>query len=138
MSVPTIVNAAIQTTITVIALIATVTYDGLSASALWKRQDVVASERLIDLGFSDFWAGVTIGSFGLVGSLVVVVLLWETCSGLSARMASWSRTSNGRIAEAFVHSLIPVALAYFVARFPGPHVSMNPVIGVPKSARITY
>ena len=98
-------------------LIATVTYDGLSASGLWKRQDVVASERLIDVGFSDFWAGVTIGTFGLVGSLVVVVLLYEACSALSGRMAKWSRTSNGRVAEAFVHSLIPIALAYFVAHY---------------------
>ncbi|NQU37870.1 MAG: hypothetical protein HQ526_09800 [Actinobacteria bacterium] len=98
-------------------LIATVTYDGLSASGIWKRQDVIASERLINLGFNDFWAGIIIGTVGLLGSLVVVIILYEVCSLISARLANWKTTTNGRIAEAFVHSLIPIALAYFIAHY---------------------
>jgi len=101
----------------VCVLIATVTYDGLSASALWRRQDVFASERLIDLGASDFLAGVLIGTVGLAGSLAVVLALYEACSALSAKLAGWRTTSNGRVASAFVHSLIPIALAYFVAHY---------------------
>lgn len=98
-------------------LIATVTYDGLSASALWKRRDVIASERLIDLGLSDFTAGVLIGTFGLLGSLALIVLLYEGFAALSGRVAGWRSTSNGRIALAFLHSLVPIALAYFVAHY---------------------
>jgi len=98
-------------------LIATVTYDGLSASGLWQRRDVIASERLIDLGFSDFTAGVLIGTFGLLGSLAAIVLLYEGFAALSGRVAGWRSTSNGRIALAFLHSLVPIALAYFVAHY---------------------
>lgn len=98
-------------------LIATVTYDGLSASGLWKRRDVIASERLIDLGFSDFTAGVLIGTLGLLGSLAVIALLYEGFSALSGRLAGWKSTSQGRISIAFLHSLVPIALAYFVAHY---------------------
>lgn len=98
-------------------LIATVTYDGLSASGLWKRRDVIASERLIDLGLSDLWAGVLIGTFGLLGSLAAFALLYEGFSALSGRLAGWRGTSNGRMAVAFLHSLVPIALAYFVAHY---------------------
>jgi hypothetical protein len=98
-------------------LIATVTYDGLSASGLWQRRDVIASERLIDLGLSDFWAGVVIGTFGLLGSLAAFALLYEGFSALSGRLAGWRGTSNGRMAVAFLHSLVPIALAYFVAHY---------------------
>ncbi len=98
-------------------LIATVTYDGLSASGLWKRRDVIASERLIDLGLSDLWAGVLIGTIGLLGSLAAFALLYEGFSALSGRLAGWRGTSNGRMAVAFLHSLVPIALAYFVAHY---------------------
>jgi len=98
-------------------LIATVTYDGLSASGLWQRRDVIASERLIDLGLSDLWAGVLIGTFGLLGSLAAFALLYEGFSALSGRLAGWRGTSNGRMAVAFLHSLVPIALAYFVAHY---------------------
>jgi hypothetical protein len=98
-------------------LIATVTYDGLSASRLWEYRDVIASERLIGLGFSDFTAGVIIGTLGLLGSLAVFALLYEGFSFASARVAGWRSTTNGRLAVAFIHSLVPIALAYFVAHY---------------------
>lgn len=101
----------------VAVLIATVTYDGLSATAFWARRDVAASERLIDVGLSDFQAGVLIGSFGLLGSLSVFSLGYELCSAVSGRVARWRHTSVGRVAVAFAHSLVPIAFAYFVAHY---------------------
>jgi hypothetical protein len=98
-------------------LIATVTYDGLSTSQFWKRQDVAATERLIDLGLNDFQAGVLIGTFGLLASLAAFVLAYEVFSAVSARLAGWRSTSVGRVSRAFVHSLIPIAFAYFVAHY---------------------
>ena len=98
-------------------LIATVTYDGLSTSPFWKVRDVAASERLIDLGLNDFQAGVLIGTFGLVGSLVVFVLAFEFFAWASGRLANWGYTSVGRVASTFAHSLIPIAMAYFVAHY---------------------
>jgi hypothetical protein len=98
-------------------LIATVTYDGLSTSPFWKRRDVAATERLIDLGLNDFQAGVLIGTFGLLASLAAFVLAYEGFAALSAKRANWTFTSMGRIARAFAHSLIPIAFAYFVAHY---------------------
>lgn len=98
-------------------LIATVTYDGLSTSPFWKVRDVAASERLIDLGLNDFQAGVLIGTFGLLGSLIAFVVAFEFFSWISGRLANWTFTSVGRVASAFAHSLIPIALAYFVAHY---------------------
>lgn len=98
-------------------LIATVTYDGLSTSPFWKVRDVAASERLIDLGLNDFQAGVLIGTFGLLGSLIVFVVAFEFFSWSSGKLANWKFTSVGRVASAFAHSLIPIALAYFVAHY---------------------
>jgi hypothetical protein len=98
-------------------LIATVTYDGLSTSPFWKVRDVAASERLIDFGLNDFQAGVLIGSFGLIGSLVVFVVAFEFFSWASGRLAKWDYTSIGRVATAFSHSLIPIAMAYFIAHY---------------------
>ena len=98
-------------------LIATVTYDGLSTSPFWKRRDVAASERLIDIGLNDFQAGVIIGTFGLLASLIAFVIAYETFSALSGRLAGWKNTSLGRPASAFAHSLVPIAFAYFVAHY---------------------
>jgi len=98
-------------------LIATVTYDGLSTSSFWKIRDIAASERLINLGLNDFQAGVLIGTFGLLGSLLVFSLLFEICSYLSGAIAKWKYTSAGRVAVAFSHSMIPIAFAYFVAHY---------------------
>jgi hypothetical protein len=98
-------------------LIATVTYDGLSTSPFWKVRDVAASERLIDFGLNDFQAGVLIGTFGLLGSLLVFVVAFEFFSWASGKLANWNYTSVGRVASAFAHSLIPIALAYFVAHY---------------------
>jgi hypothetical protein len=98
-------------------LIATVTYDGLSTSPFWKKQDVAATERLLDLGLLDFQAGVLIGTFGLLASLAVFALAYEGFSALSGRLAQWAYTTEGRIATAFAHSLIPIAVAYFVAHY---------------------
>lgn len=98
-------------------LIATVTYDGLSTSPFWKRRDVAATERLIDLGLNDFQAGVLIGSFGLLASLAAFVVAYEGFSAWSAKRANWTFTSMGRIARVFAHSLIPIAFAYFVAHY---------------------
>jgi hypothetical protein len=98
-------------------LVATVTYDGLAATGFWARRDVAASERLIDIGLSDFQAGVLIGTFGLLGSLAVFAVGYEICTRASGRLAGWRFTSVGRIATAFAHSLVPIAFAYFVAHY---------------------
>jgi len=96
------------------ALIATVTFDGLSGSDFWATRDVAAAERLIERGIDDFTAGI----IGLLVTLALIVGLYELASHTSARLAGWKRLREGaRAAATFVHALIPIALAYFVAHY---------------------
>ena len=100
------------------ALIATVTFDGLSGSDFWATRDVAAAERLIERGIDSFTAGIIVATIGLLVTLALIIGLYEGASHLSARLAGWTRLRQGaRTASAFVHALIPIALAYFVAHY---------------------
>ena len=99
-------------------LIGTVTFDGLSGSALWKLRDVAAAERLIKVGVPDLPAGFIVATIGLIVTLLVVIVCFEAASWASAKAARWpDATSMGRMATTFAHTLIPIALAYFVAHY---------------------
>lgn len=99
-------------------LIGTVTFDGLSGSKFWETRDVAAGTRLIDRGVDPFWAGIIVATIGLVVSIVLVIAAYEGAAWASGRLAGWERFKAGsRDAIAFVHSLIPIALAYFVAHY---------------------
>lgn len=97
-------------------LIGTVTFDGLSGSRAWEERDVIAAERLIERGMDPFWAGIVVATIGLVVSLVVVIGAFEGCSRLAARLGGW-RLTPPQAALALAHSLVPIALAYFVAHY---------------------
>jgi hypothetical protein len=99
-------------------LIGTVTFDGLSGSELWATRDVAAADRLVTLGLDSFTAGLVVASIGLVLTLLLVIGAYELAAFISGRTAGWARLrEGGRSAIAFVHSLIPIALAYFVAHY---------------------
>lgn len=97
------------------ALVATVTFDGLSGSDFWARRDVTAAERLINLGFDGFTAGIIVATIGLLVTLAVVVGAY--------RLAAWASAHIGRFdglrdaGTAFAHTLVPIALAYFIAHY---------------------
>ncbi len=98
-------------------LIGTVTFDGLSSSDFWEMRDLAAAERLINLGVSSFSAGVIVATLGLGLTLLLLIGLYEFAAWISGRLGGWSSSERGRNAIAFVHSLIPIALAYFVAHY---------------------
>lgn len=99
-------------------LIATVVFDGLSGSDLWAERDVAAGERLIDLGLDPSVAGLVVGTIGMLATLAFFLGVYELLGRLSALLAGWSLIRRAREAPAaFVHSLIPIALAYFVAHY---------------------
>lgn len=99
-------------------LIGTVTFDGLSGSDFWSTRDVAAAERLIDLGVGSFTAGIIVATIGLLLALLVVIGAYELAAFVSGRTAGWAKARRGgRNAIAFAHSLIPIALAYFVAHY---------------------
>ena len=100
------------------ALIATVTFDGLSGSDFWATRDVAAAQRLINLGIEDFTAGIIVATIGLLTTLAAIIGFYELASYVSARLAGWhSLRESARTAATFAHSLIPIALAYFIAHY---------------------
>ncbi len=102
----------------VAVLIATVTFDGLSGSSFWQTRDVAAAERLITLGMPDLPAGILVATIGLLVTMLVVLVAYEAAAWSSARTAGWPNATNvGRVAVAFVHTLVPIALAYFIAHY---------------------
>jgi hypothetical protein len=99
-------------------MIGTVSFDGLSQGALWTGTDGIAphlQQRFINLGFSGEGALEIAFTIGL---LVMVGLV----AGLYALGVLGMRSIGGghdatELARRFVHSLIPIALAYVVAHY---------------------
>jgi hypothetical protein len=98
-------------------MIGTVSFDGLSQGSLWTGQGGIAPElqqRFINLGFS---GEVALEITFTIGLLTMVGLI----SGLY-RLGVLGIRSIGRgdateLSRRFVHSLIPIALAYVVAHY---------------------
>jgi len=99
-------------------LIATVVFDGLSGSTLWAERDVAAGERLISLGLGSSTAGYLVATIGMLATIAVVLCAYELVARLAAELADWKPLRHARQgAAALAHSLIPIALAYFVAHY---------------------
>lgn len=97
----------------VVAMIATVTYDGLSATPWWD-----------DLSFSLVGVDQTAVWFETASLLAVIGILWGfylAACGWAARIAGDGATSaaNGAasVAASFAHTLVPIALAYAFAHY---------------------
>ncbi|MEV6524548.1 hypothetical protein AB0M43_21550 [Longispora sp. NPDC051575] len=102
----------------VIALIGAVTFDGLSGTSLWKARDVAATERVISLGVDDFGAGIVVASIGLLVMIALATVAFESASWAADRVGGLGgQMSVGRVAQTFVHSLIPIAAGYHIAHY---------------------
>ena len=89
----------------VVAMIGTVTFDGLSESELWS--DVVSSELRRSAWFE---------TLALVGTVVVVgAAYWLAARGAAA--LAGSDRSGWDVAQSFAHTLVPIGLAYAVAHY---------------------
>ncbi len=88
----------------IVAMIGTVTYDGMSSTQWWND--------LYRATARDEWFGTR--------ALIVTVLLvgggYWVASWVAAQIAGGSWTA-GRIAASFAHTLVPIALAYAVAHY---------------------
>jgi hypothetical protein len=98
-------------------MIGTVSFDGLSQGAIWTGQGGIAphlQQRFINLGFS---GEVALEITFTIGLLTMVGLI----SGLYRLgvlgMRSIGRGDATELSRRFVHSLIPIALAYVVAHY---------------------
>jgi hypothetical protein len=99
-------------------MIGTVSFDGLSQGALWTGSGAIApdlQQRFINLGFSGEVAleiAFTIGLLFMVGLVAGVYRLGVL--GMHSVRAGHTTTELSR---RFVHSLIPISLAYVIAHY---------------------
>jgi hypothetical protein len=99
-------------------MIGSTSFDGLSQGEVWTGQDGIAlrlQRSLVDLGFSQGTAleiAFTIGLLLMIG--VVAALYALGVRGMRTVAAGHDASELGR---RFVHSLVPIALAYVVAHY---------------------
>ena len=93
----------------VVAMIGTVTYDGLSATPWWD-----------DVSFSLVGVAQTAVWFETAALLAVIGILWGfylAACAWAARIAGDDATSAASVAASFAHTLVPIALAYAFAHY---------------------
>ncbi|HYE77851.1 MAG TPA: hypothetical protein VEI97_07695, partial [bacterium] len=88
----------------VVVALGSTSFDGLSRSAFWA--DVV--------GDRTGWAASALATLGLCWMVGLVAVLYTGATRLAARVVS--REPNALV-DVFVHSLVPIALAYAVAHY---------------------
>lgn len=97
----------------VAVMIGTVSFDGLSQGALW--QDV--STAIVDaLGFlGTLTAAKVAGTVGLLGGVLVIAGFYRL--GIEGAHSVGGGFAIDRLANAFVHSLVPIAAVYVAAHY---------------------
>jgi hypothetical protein len=99
-------------------MIGTVSFDGLSQGALWTGQGGIAPElqqRFINLGFSGEVALQITFTIGLLTMVGLVSGLYRL--GVIGMHSVGRGRDTTELSRRFVHSLIPIALAYVVAHY---------------------
>jgi hypothetical protein len=99
-------------------MIGTVSFDGLSQGELWTGSGGIAphlQRRFLDAGFSGEVAlelAFTVGLLAMVGLVAAVYRL-----GVTGMRSLGPGHDAGELARRFVHSLIPIAMAYVIAHY---------------------
>lgn len=102
----------------VVALLAAVSFDGLSGTDFWAARDVAATERIIETGLDPFWSGIVVATLGLLLVFAFAYAAFLVASTVAAGFTSdGERDSAGGLAETFAHSLVPIAVGYSVAHY---------------------
>lgn len=89
----------------VIAMIGTVTYDGLSATPLWYD---FAGERADSQLF---------GTFALLATVATIGGAYLLASYVAVRLSNDPEARVASVARSFAHTLVPIALAYAFAHY---------------------
>jgi hypothetical protein len=92
----------------VILILATVTFDGFSATKMWSDMEVSISDHISNPTIID--------SLGLI-ILPIVFIGTYLLFSLFMAITSGRQVPTVKLARAFVYSLIPIALAYHLAHF---------------------
>ena len=97
----------------VVLALATVTFDGLTATPLWARLQRAILSAADTFGSN---TGEVLDTFGLV-LLPVAFLVVYAAFSWSIRQLSGEKASVNQVLRGFVFSLVPIALAYNLAHF---------------------
>jgi hypothetical protein len=107
----------------VVALLATVTFDGLLETPLWARVDVA----VLDWAFEPSFGPVPllredqmvrlVRSVALVGFVLLFLAAYVVVCRLTAAAAGERAVPTGGVLRSFVLTLVPIAIAYHVAHY---------------------
>ena len=89
----------------IVAMIGSVTYDGLSSTGWWGES------------FGDAAGTQWFGTLALVAIIATIGAGYHLAAGAAAKLASGSGESTRTIAKSFIHTLVPIALAYAFAHY---------------------
>lgn len=103
------------TTMVVAVMIGSLTYDGMAEASFYQSIAQAFRDGVGALGANDVWQAQIAAFLGLTGSILVVLALYGAgCIGASILDSSRSAAS---VANAFAHSLVPIAFAYVSAHY---------------------
>jgi len=108
-------------------IIGTTSFDGFTAGPMWSDISTWLIERFNDLGFGQQRSIEVTFTLGLLVMILLVGGLYRL--GIDGVRTVDGRRSSGELARAFVHSLIPIALAYVIAHYFGLLAYQGQAIG---------
>ena len=101
----------------VVLMLATVTFDGFASTQAWVEVQSRSLDAFVGVVNGTVVNGITIAdTLGLLLFPAAFLLVYAGFCALMARVTGNARTSE-ELAQAFVFSLVPIALAYNVAHF---------------------
>jgi hypothetical protein len=109
----------------VVALLATVTFDGLLETPLWARLDLLVFDAASDPD-SSFWRVLNlredeavrlVRTLGLIAFVLLFLAAYALVGWLTAAAAGDANVSAAFIVRSFVLTLVPISLAYHVAHY---------------------
>lgn len=107
----------------VIALLATVTFDGLLETPLWARIDFAVLDWASDASFWTVFnlredqAVRLVRTSALLGCVLLFLAAYAVVSRLTVAVSGNPDVSTGLVIRSFVLTLVPIALAYHVAHY---------------------
>ena len=102
------------TVLFVAVMIGTVTFDGFSQGTLWNDISVDLTDAIDGIVGLDA-APKVVGTLGLLAGVAVVGLFYRL--GIDGARSVGGDISAARLRSAFVHSLVPIAMAYVAAHY---------------------
>ncbi len=99
----------------VCVMIGTTSFDGFSQGALWSDVAPDLQRWFIDLGFTAETALQIAFTIGLVAMVAIIAAFYRL--GVTGMQSVGEGHDVGELARKFVHTLVPIALAYVVAHY---------------------